>query len=186
MSIHIAIDLETLSTRPNAAVVSMGWCVFDAEKTLTSCARILTDWHLHGRHVDADTVSWWMSQPDTARDFSFAREFRTEEGETLTHLTSVSLIDLGGIMKAYPVEYVWASPVSFDLPILGSLYDDLGLTRPWNHRQERDGRTLRALAAQRIGDAVKIEPEIPHHPMYDAIALAKSVLQNAKAVGFEL
>ncbi|NJN63731.1 MAG: 3'-5' exoribonuclease [Acidobacteria bacterium] len=182
---HIAIDLETLSTRPNAAVVSIGWAVFDKAGITAQCAYILRDWDFYRRHVDANTVAWWMRQSDEARAFSFQSE-KPVGSDRVVVMTVTALDLLCQEIMEHEVEYVWSSPSSFDLPILSSLYADSYIKCPWNRRQERDGRTLRALAAQTIGDAAKIESEVEHHPMHDAIALAKSVIQNARVVGYEL
>jgi len=65
------IDLETMSTRPNAAIVAIGAVAFNFA-TLEIGPKFYTVIDLRsaqdvGLHVDGDTVLWWLQQNDAAR-----------------------------------------------------------------------------------------------------------------------
>lgn len=75
MTTAISIDIETMSTAPNAAIASIGACrfaiggdgigdwigdTFHVHVSLANCQR-------HGLAIDASTVLWWLGQDDNAR-----------------------------------------------------------------------------------------------------------------------
>lgn len=181
MTNHIAIDLETLSLRPSAAVISAGWAIFNKrDGIIKSAAMVCSDWNAPGRHIDPQTVSWWMQQEGEPRLFSF--------NTAIAERTSMVLRRLAADITSFEAQTVWASPAAFDLALLNGLYREHNIEVPWHYRAERDGRTLRTTVAHLLGDAEKAEvkPEIPHHPESDAVALAKEILQNAAVVGHPL
>lgn len=71
--IDVMIDIETLGTKPGAAILSIGAVMFSATGlgetfytpvSLKSCTDI-------GLTVDPDTVAWWMQQSEEARQAAF-------------------------------------------------------------------------------------------------------------------
>jgi hypothetical protein len=77
-SCHLMLDLETLSTEPNAAIVSIGACAFDMldkeediEHTFLRRVSIESNFE-HGRHISADTLMWWFKQSPEAQQATFA------------------------------------------------------------------------------------------------------------------
>ena len=71
--IHAMIDLETLSTKPNAVILTIGGVKFDpysnTEPTKGMYYRIDVDSQTAmGRDVMEDTVEWWGKQADDVRE----------------------------------------------------------------------------------------------------------------------
>ena len=64
------LDLETLSTRNDAAIISIGLVKFDQNGVIDSQGWALDFSKVTG-HIDPGTVKWWMEQSDMARAFSF-------------------------------------------------------------------------------------------------------------------
>lgn len=61
---------------------------------------------------------------------------------------------------------LWGNGASFDLGILGALYDAADMPRPWRFWAERDLRTLFDLEGKMALDR---EPGTTHVGLYDAI-----------------
>lgn len=140
---HIMVDLETMGTRPTAAIVSIGAVAIDIENNklldkfytnidLQSCIDL-------GCTVDGTTVVWWMRQEDKARE-------ALGKGHPLAFaLYDFSLFVQRG--KDYVnVEDVrmWGNGSDFDNVILAHAYRRINKTPPWNFRGSRCFRTLRA------------------------------------------
>ena len=71
--IHGMIDLETLSTNPNATILTVGGVKFDpyniVEPSQGMYFRVDVDSQTKmGRDVMEDTLTWWSSQPAEIRD----------------------------------------------------------------------------------------------------------------------
>ena len=71
--IHAMIDLETLSTRPNATILTIGGVKFDPYKNIEPSQgmyyRIDVDSQTQiGRDVMEDTVEWWGKQAEDVRE----------------------------------------------------------------------------------------------------------------------
>lgn len=151
MTVHCMVDLETMSTRPDAAIVQVGACKFSMDdapggsyfdRSVSLASSIDA-----GLAVDGDTVSWWMEQDKAAQD-SLLRG-RLPLGRTLE--------EFAAWFARPPVpKLVWANSPSFDLVILRNAYRAVGLRCPWHYRQERDFRTFCWLA----GGLVTV-PEVP-------------------------
>jgi len=133
------IDIETLATTPDAAIVSIGAVTFS-----TAPDPIDEELHIsvskascreHGRRVDQDTLDWWRRQPQEARHILHG-------GRTLP----AALAELAGFCDG--VTEVWANSPAFDCTILESAYRalDCDATAPWDYWQCRDVRTLRKCA----------------------------------------
>jgi hypothetical protein len=143
MSRHIMLDLETLGTGPNALVLSIGAVVFDPDAsafvaTPDNCFHFRLDVGVQQRvlkrDIDADTVMWWMQQPDEAR--TALRGPGVHPNHALAAFTSFIGANLDGL---------WGNGADFDNVILGSLYASCSLTRPWSYGKNRCFRTLKSL-----------------------------------------
>jgi hypothetical protein len=149
---HIMVDLETMGTSPNAAIMSIGACVFDPHAVslaslnyyqnidLASCMKV-------GLTVDAGTIEFWMKQPDAAInalwddrwDITRAlKDFSSWIGST-THSSGKDV-------------RIWAHGSNFDIVVLESAYRACGLVQPWAYNAMRDDRTLFELAGVDLKD----------------------------------
>lgn len=148
--VNVVVDLETMSLRPDAAIVSMAAVPFDPEcgadgalfleegsfyevVNATTCA-------LHGMRFDMDTVSWWAARSE-------------EEKAELLSLPPLGIGEamesfhafLEGLKEKYGAElHVWAQGSDFDIPVLKSAYFLVlpGVVLPWSHGGLRDSRTF--------------------------------------------
>jgi hypothetical protein len=160
------IDLETLGVGPNAAILTIGWCNFNAHDpnhTMVS-DKIHVDVGScvsRGMEVDDSTVRWWLTQSDEAR------------GALMTS-PPVSIYD-ALVMFAEQFkgdEYVWGNGANFDVSILESAYKRCGIELPWKFYNVRCYRTMKSLV-----QIPKVVPTIPHCAAADALAQAVH-LQN--------
>jgi len=74
--IHAMIDLETLSTNPNAVILTVGGVKFDPTTQMKPYSemyfRVDVDSQTNmGRDVMQDTVNWWSKQPKQISDEAF-------------------------------------------------------------------------------------------------------------------
>lgn len=155
---HLMIDLETLGNKPGALVVSLSAVQFDI-KTGDIGERIeqflpLEDSVTYGLDLDLSTVIWWLGQDKEAQK----RLLDGIESAKCEVLYDVLLTFNNWVMSTFGnYEYeIWGNSARFDLGILSKVYEEVGLDVPWNHRNERDVRTLVSFAPQ-IKDSMAFE-----------------------------
>lgn len=142
MAHHVMIDLETLGLDGNAIVPTIGMVKFDIG-TGEIIDRFdgtfnLKDQAKAGRTMDVDTVRWWMTQSEDARNAAFGR---SQEKSTTQVLREVSDF----MNKPERVGGVWGNGAAFDNVILKSLFNTMGVPVPWNYRQDFCYRTFRTM-----------------------------------------
>lgn len=171
MTTAISIDLETISTHPNAAIASIGACRFDPRgdwigDTFHIHVSLINCQH-HGLAIDAGTVLWWLGQSDDARNTLIAGQ--QDAAPLMTALDALNeFIDGTGTEPE-----IWVNGASFDFPILASAYRTFGWTIPWNFWQERDLRTLKAL-----NKGARIERTGTHHNALDDACHQARLIQH--------
>lgn len=175
MARHIMVDLETLGTGPNAAVLSIGMVMFDDSKPFP-----LSPEGIHQKirqntvsgDVDIDTVMWWMQQSDDAR-----RKMVDDSGE---FPEIVVVTDVARFLKSYDDVLLWGNGASFDNVILRSLFARNEVKWPLKYTSDRCYRTMRAMFPQ-----VPVQEFVgtKHHAYDDAMHQAKhlyAILQHLK------
>ncbi|KPL28079.1 MAG: hypothetical protein AMJ72_05405 [Acidithiobacillales bacterium SM1_46] len=165
MTDKLMTDIETLSSRNDAAVIAIGICAFDEHEIFDSM-EILIDPALAIGHRNPETVRWWSEQEPHVREKMFS-------GTLPPWAACDMLARFCGIYKN--AKEIWANPPQFDLIILRHLFDECGVKFPMHYRTERDFRTLKALAHQRGIDYQSAYEGIDKHDAKDdAIAQAKA------------
>ena len=177
---HCMLDLETMGTRPDAAIVAIGAIMFDPD-TLTMGDEFYTPIELNasiadGGTVDGGTVKWWMSQSYEARK----EIFDVKEG---TYYPSDALIMFSNYIERHVIDgrlYVWGNGSDFDNVILASTYDRIGMPKPWNFRDNRCYRTLKNTFPE-------VEPmdnpnNVAHNAAHDAFRQAAHALAIFKHI----
>ncbi len=181
---HVSIDIETLSLRNDAIVLSIGACQFDPlgrDMTLQSpfYKPIFIDSCLRsGLVLDSGSLEWWMKQSDKAREV-FTTDLRTELAFALVDLCRWFSY-LRGYDKAHTGDtrhrgpYVWANGDSFDIAVLKSAYDKCAPKLsdpipPWPYNAPRDLRTL-CMVAGVNAKAWMATARQPHEEMHNALA----------------
>jgi hypothetical protein len=136
---HFSIDLETLGTRYNAAILSIGVQQFDIDTGKlgeTFYREIDLDSAIKAGKVTGSTLAWWAQQGDAAK-----RVFGDKNKSPL----SVALDELRTwMLKKATKPKVWGNGSSFDISILEHAYDNgaVGLKEPWWYTNIRDMRTI--------------------------------------------
>ena len=134
------IDLETLSTNPNAVVLTVGGVKFDpytnAEPNQGMYFRIDVDSQTaKGREVMQETLDWWSTQPKEISEEALGDNDRISLDESIKTINKWSVC----------VDVFWCQGPLFDYAILQDLYKQLGHPVPWQYWQIRDSRTLFSL-----------------------------------------
>ncbi len=172
---QVMLDLETLSTEPNAMVVAIGAVKFDAHRILDKFYVTIdaADSERYGRHISAGTVLWWMSEERVA---ARAQAFLKEN------------VDMHSALDGFAQWFgpdslpVWGNGASFDNVILGSSYKSAGLEQPWKFWDDRCYRTVKNLAP-----AIKLERVGTfHNAVDDAESQARHLQKIARPMGFKL
>ncbi len=173
----LMIDIETLGTHSDAAILSIGAAMFDrhtGEIGDTFHRRCKPD--LERRSMTFDTFRFWMEQGDEARLGLF-----DDEAPSLAWI----LGDLHAFWKhnCDDETTVWAMPPSFDLVILEDALQQEEFECLWPHWQTRCMRTLCDIAG--IAKEDRVKAEVAHDALADAIAQAKTAalaFQRIKAL----
>jgi hypothetical protein len=170
----IMLDLETLSTKPDATVLTFGACKFnpyrqeDIDKGIYF--RINVDEQITlGRDVDDSTVEWWSKQAEDVREEALGDGDRI----TLEQFTK----ELNRFIVG--AKNIWAQGPVFDIVILENLYRQLGLPCPWQFWQIRDSRTLLSTH----GDPREKNKVGLHNALEDAVSQAQAVQHVFNACG---
>jgi len=168
MNTDIMIDLETLATTPNAAVLTIGAVRFDpfgdemkepsaesfyVKVDLDSCDAI-------GLEVSDDTLRWWSQQAQEAQDEAFGSEGRLPVHEAMNQLYKF----------CWGAKRVWSHGAGFDVPICENIFRKVSKAVPWNFWQVRDTRTIFDLGIENHRPDV-----LKHHALQDAYSQAVGV-----------
>ena len=94
--IHGMIDLETLSTNPNATILTVGGVKFDpyniVEPSQGMYFRVDVDSQTKmGRDVMEDTLDWWATQPEEIRDEALGDKNRISLNEMKKNINKWSV-----------------------------------------------------------------------------------------------
>lgn len=161
----LMIDLETLGTKPNSAILSIGAVAFDnngIHDEFYVNVNIVSS-TLHKFDMDPDTLYWWLEQDSKAGQV-LSKDKKTAE-VALSMLNDFIVNDVG-----FPSE-VWANSPSFDLVMLKNYQSKLGFTELWPFWVERDFRTFLSLTG-----AERIKPIVSHDALEDARAQAQTII----------
>jgi exodeoxyribonuclease VIII len=148
--INIALDLETLSTREDAAIIQIGACIpvfdrqyipvdmqessYEFEATIAYEQCITSDFH-----QDTQTMEWWEKQDPSTRSIVFSGQDSYIDAFDSFSFWIASLKSNGADVA------IWGNGSDFDNRLLSYSLDSLGYHRVWNYQNNRDLRTLKAL-----------------------------------------
>lgn len=133
---HVMIDLETLSTRADAAFVSIGAATFDGSVETWSITIDLAD-AMRSGHVEADTFRWWLGQNPNAQSVFL------QAGVPVAVALSAFAAWLENLAPKDEL-FVWSNGAAFDIAILEYAYKTRDMPVPWHFWNVRDLRTLHA------------------------------------------
>ena len=157
----VMIDLETLATSTDAAILTIGAVKFDpfgkdiedpkmdsfyVKVDLDSCHEI-------GLAVNDDTIAWWAQQSQEAQDEAFGTEGRIHVKDAMEQLYKF----------CWGAKRVWSNGAAFDIPICETAFNRVHKLVPWSFWQVRDVRT-----AFDLGINPNRPPVLAHHALQDA------------------
>jgi len=176
----VMIDLETLGTDADSVITQIGACYFDRKTgEIGATMQLDLDWQdsiNQGRKINADTLVWWMSQSEEARE-SFTKS--KGKGESLH--TSLDLLGQFIRFNGNKETKVWGNGSTFDISMLENAYASTKSNPPWKFWNVRDCRTVQEISTFNRSE---IPREGTHHnALSDAIYQAKyisAMLQEIK------
>lgn len=174
---HVMIDLETLGTAVDSAIVSIGAVCFELETgnlgdTFYQVLDLESN-RLAGRVIYPTTVQWWMLQSEEARAV-FNAKWISNLKDSLKEFTSWYEVWAQGAT-------VWANGPSFDIAILEHAYAAAGLQVPWKFYNTRCVRTYRDLPGAALVDRPPFKGAA-HNALADAVNQAEHVSAIHKAL----
>ncbi len=168
--LHAMIDIETLSTKHDAIIASIGAVMF-SDKGLGKAFynRICIDSCVEsGLKLDHETLRWWLQQSKEALEENFFQP-NVDLAQALWALSSF----LGA---ADSKVLVWANWVNFDISILQTSYDKLGIQRPWKYNEVRCYGTTKNI----FNNVPFNLSKKPHNALEDAKAQALHLIEINK------
>ena len=155
------IDLETLATSTDAAILTIGAVKFDPlgddtkEPAMESFyVRVdLDSCHELGLVTNDDTIAWWANQSKEAQDEAFTADNRIPITDAFNQLYKF----------CWGAKRVWSNGSVFDIMICEHVFRKINKAVPWQFWQVRDVRTIFD-----IGIDPKRPPVTAHHALQDA------------------
>lgn len=140
------IDIETMSTKPEALVLTIGATEFslgDSPKcdnpTHFYAAVCKKDSERLGRHVEQSTLEWWEKQSKAAQEAAFNAPNAVPLKTALEGLIQYCIL----VRERHPSGklHVWGNDPTFDTVILERSFEAVGLPEPWKYFETRSCRT---------------------------------------------
>lgn len=177
---HIMMDIETMGTGADAAVISVELCVFDpktgevgAKAEFHSTFGAMRD---IGRKFEPDTVKWWMQQDSEAQQGLFRDDADVDAG-VFCRKIGRWIENIGEPRHLR----IWAKDPTFDVMIMRSLFERCEVKwtgRFWHEYSVRTmllmGKALKIDDVERVGFA--------HGALNDAVHQAKQVMNVMSGV----
>lgn len=164
---HLMIDLETLGTSADAAVISVGAVKFDLESSKIDDEGFYSSVSIEsnldaGRKIHEDTLLWWLKQ-------STAAQVVFHEDKLPLEQTLIDLVDWLGEGQWV----VWSKGANFDISIMEHAFHQFGMATPWKFWNTRCVRTYMALPGAK--GIVAATEGVKHNALSDAYEQAKTV-----------
>jgi hypothetical protein len=164
---HIMVDIETMSTASNAAILSIGACAFDPAQlddfdSITD--RFYTTISIEsneaaGRDISGGTIAWWLQQSKAAQEALFEPPIRT------LHAALTEYRIWADELRP-KFNFVWANDPDFDCVILKNAADATKVKWPFPYYLNRSVRTIKHLAWPN-DDAPNLRVGTVHHRAVD-------------------
>lgn len=178
--IHTMLDIETLSTRHDALIMSIGAVKFNADEIIDRFhvgIDLVDAQKQYGRHIDAATVLYWLDP---------------KRADARAELLALPRIDMYNAVDGFamfinltPVDQrgsLWGKGSTFDNVLLKSACDAVGVEYPATYRQDECYRTFAnrcpSVEYEQIGTA--------HSAIADAESQAVHLQAICKHLGVEL
>lgn len=183
---NVMIDLETLSTHNDAAIIEIGAVEFNKETGETGeTFNVLiepSDWCKNDRHIDGETIQWWFKQTNEARK-RFVTKQKDIEYCTLKHALHklrYFIMDCDTVDDDKNV-VVWGNGSTFDISILQNAYEYFDIEVPWKFWSVNDVRTIVDLNPT-IKANMKFVTGIQHSAVADCLHQIKYLTETIKTI----
>ena len=163
----VMLDIETLGTRPECVVVTLGAVKFNPY-TLDDPGpgiymRLDADEQLAlGGEVQDETMRWWLDQVEDVREEALGDGNDRIKLEEMYRQLNRFLVG---------VDSIWCQGPAFDIVILENIYRQMGWPTPWQFWQIRDSRTLFGVH----GDPREKNKAGLHNALEDCVSQAQGV-----------
>lgn len=169
------IDLETLGTSPDCAVLTIGGVKFNpnaiSEPFQEFYYRFEVDEQLErGRTVLESTLEWWGNQEESVREEALGDEDRTPVIDVLKALNRWCV----------GVDTIWCQGPAFDIVILEHMFKQYNHHVPWPFWKIKDSRTLFGIMPADPRKAIEFDA---HNALEDCKVQALCVQQCVKELG---
>ena len=174
----VMIDMETLGTSPDSVILAIGACRFNAWKEDEIdddgfyCVLDINSQTSAGRHIDENTLRWWLTQSNEAQKVFFEPNKESLD-DALQHF-----IDWNDKREMHP----WSMGADFDLPMLGHAMHTRGFEIPWQFWNSNCVRTYKKLPGAAEVFAATERLGTHHNALHDAIHQARAVQRINKAL----
>ena len=175
----VSMDIETLSTRANAVVLSVGICLFDIKKVqsfdeiVEGGIELFFDTQAQvdaGRHIDQSTLDWWSKQGEAAQ-----RVLNVDPAQQIHPRKFYGVFEKFCGDNVIQVAFLqnkarwFARGPTFDMSIMDDMFRDFNVTSPWKYWLVRDIRThLEALGLNTNLQLTRPKNMIHHNALHDA------------------
>lgn len=189
---QVMLDIESMGTGSNSAIVSIAAVIFDINSgevgdifyTNVSLQSSLDA----GLKVTGDTIMWWLQQSEEAR-LGLIKGGAVDLKTALTSFNAFLYTNLiwnpTGVDK--PKDFgIWGNGPVFDLGIMYDAYRAVGIEPLWNRKNERCVRTLTALAPLirlAVEEEAKVEDLVKHNALQDCLTQIKWVSRIVEELG---
>jgi len=164
------VDIETLGVETNSVVLTIGAVVFDPRSNKTGkefYVKIkLEDYAKYPQFgIDYSTLTWWITQTESAREEAFLGNDRVSVKIALTRFKQ--FLPSGRL-------FMWSHGKEFDLPILKFAMETVGLECPWKFWDTRDTRTVYDVCGVNL-KTIPFDKHFAHHALGDCLRQIKGV-----------
>lgn len=184
---HVMVDLETMSTRADAAIVAIGAVMFTEETIKDKFYAVvdLNDNILRGRHVEGGTVLWWLKQSNEARKELYMANQPLKLRDALDAFSN--WYEVASIQSPYQIAPIWGNGADFDNAILQHAYKtafDEPRGTPWPYHANRCYRTVKRMFPHVV--AKDLAGSVAHRADHDAEYQAQHLQEIARETGISL
>jgi hypothetical protein len=152
---NLMLDLETLSSSNNGAIIQIGACYFDWDGNIGKKLLINT---IPDKRFDfnIETINWWFTNKDSVIKSLTIERIALHK----------ALIEFSKFSKE--AEHVW-SHSTFDFVLLMNAYQKLNIKEPFGFRASRDIRTLVYLSGVSHNNTKTVRDDEQHNALHDCI-----------------
>ena len=172
------LDIETLSTQPNATILTIGAIKFDLDKpilpledmdifyervSIESCEEL-------NMHIDPVTQRWWDKQEDDVR----YEALEHPERHPITQVLNRFCKWYGNAKKVY------ANSPNFDCVIMEQAFRSCNIVAPWKFWEMMDVRTILSIGKINLKN---ISYTRAHNALHDSYKQIIGVVKAVKNLG---